>query len=61
MTPDERLWLTFQSLSEKQKSDCLEAIVAWKLGKKTIKEGDNDKIYTRDMVYVITQILWNRL
>jgi hypothetical protein len=28
MTSEERLWITIQSLSEKQKADCLEAIVA---------------------------------
>lgn len=61
MTPEEKLWITIQSLSEKQKADCLEAIVAWMLGKKIIEEKDEEKCFTRDMVYVITQILWNRL
>jgi hypothetical protein len=31
------------------------------LWKKTIKEKDEEKVFSRDMVYVITQILWNRL
>lgn len=61
MTPEERLWITIQSLSEKQKADCLEAIVAGMLWKKTIKGKDEEKVFTRNMVYVITQILWNRL
>lgn len=55
--PNERLWFSIQTLNTEQKARCLDAIVAWTLGKKPKVKNEEEISYSRDEMYVVVQIL----